>query len=58
MMIADKCLDGGKILKIKAPDLKKGQPLTHVRMNGELLEKPFVSVKEIMQGGVLEFSSR
>lgn len=51
-------LDGGKILKIKAPDLKKGQPLTHVRMNGKLLEKPFVSVKEIMQGGVLEFSSR
>ena len=51
-------LDQGKTLKIKAPQLSDGEPLTCVRMNGKLLEKPFVSVKEIMQGGVLEFSAQ
>lgn len=51
-------LDQGKTLKIKAPQLNDGEPLTCVRMNGKLLEKPFVSVKEIMQGGVLEFSAQ
>lgn len=51
-------LNGGKKLVIKTSDLGEGKPLTYIRMNGRLLEKPFIPVREIMQGGILEFSSR
>lgn len=49
-------LAGGKKLVVKATKLEDGIPLTCIRMNGKILDKPFVSIKEIMQGGVLEFS--
>lgn len=51
-------LDKGRKLIVRAPKVKKEQTLTCVRMNGQLLKRPFVPIKEIMQGGVLEFSAR
>lgn len=44
-----------KELIIKAPALEKGKLLLHVRFNGEMLDKPYIAVEEIMKGGVLEF---
>ena len=54
---AELSLPNGKKLKIIAKDLKKSSILTHVTFNGRLLKTPFVSVREIMNGGTLMFSS-
>lgn len=51
-------LAGGKQLTIKAPELGEKVVLPKVRWNGVLLDRPFVPVREIFNGGVLEFSSR
>lgn len=51
-------LPGDKTLIVKADELASGKPLTDVRLNGRRLPKPFVRVRDIMKGGVLEFRSK
>lgn len=51
-------LRDGKQLTIKAPELGKKELLTKVMFNGKVLDRPFVPIKDIMQGGVLEFKAR
>lgn len=48
-------LPGGKRLVIKAKDIARHATLTRVVFNGRQLDRPFISVEEIMQGGELEF---
>lgn len=48
-------LSGGRKLVVKAPELGRWKTLTDVRWNGRRLKTPFVRVRDIMQGGVLEF---
>lgn len=48
-------LPRNKMLKIKAPALGKHRVLTKVKFNNRLLDNTSVSVKEILDGGVLEF---
>lgn len=50
-------LDNNKRLKIKAPELGEKELLTNISFNGKILNQPFISVKDIFSGGVLEFSS-
>ncbi|MGL6180510.1 MAG: GH92 family glycosyl hydrolase, partial [Tannerellaceae bacterium] len=45
----------GKQLIIKAPDLQTKKVLSNVFLNGKKLATPFVPVKEILEGGILEF---
>lgn len=51
-------LSNGNRLKIVARDRKKHQTMEVVRFNGKRLDRPFIPVREIMQGGVLEFSTK
>ena len=48
-------LSGGRKLVVKAPEQGRWKTLTDVRWNGRRLKTPFVRVRDIMQGGVLEF---
>jgi putative alpha-1,2-mannosidase len=48
-------LPGNKQLKITAENPDKNKLLTKVKFNGKLLGKPFILVKDILAGGVLEF---
>jgi predicted alpha-1,2-mannosidase len=48
-------LPGDKQLKVKAKDPDKNKLLTKVKFNGKLLDKPFIPVKDILKGGLLEF---
>ena len=38
-----------------AKDPTKNKLLTKVKFNGKLLEKPFIPLKDILEGGVLKF---
>jgi predicted alpha-1,2-mannosidase len=49
-------LPNGKTLQVSAPKIKENQPLTHITFNGKTLTEPFISVKDIMKGGVLKFA--
>lgn len=51
-------LKDNKQLKIKAPEVGRKKLLTKVFFDGKELDKPFVQVKDIMKGGVLEFRSK
>ncbi len=51
-------LPHGKQLKIKAPELGKKEILTKVLYNGKVLDKPFIPVSSMLNGGVLEFRSK
>ncbi len=51
-------LPQGKRLKIKAPELGTTPLLTHIRFNGKDVNKPFIPVKEILNGGTLEFLAK
>ncbi len=42
-------------LKIMASHPEKNKQLTKVKFNGKLLDKPFIPVRSILGGGVLEF---
>lgn len=50
-------LPNHKQLKVIAKDPAKNKLLTTVKWNGKGLAQPFVPVKEILKGGVLEFSA-
>lgn len=51
-------LKDNKQLEIKAPEVGKKELLTKVLFNGKVLETPFVSVSDLLKGGVLEFRSK
>jgi len=48
-------LPDNKQLKIKANNLDKNKTLTKIKLNGKVLDRPFIKVKDIMEGGLLEF---
>jgi predicted alpha-1,2-mannosidase len=48
-------LPDGKTLLVKAPNLKENKVLTKIKFNGKILNQPFIKVKDIRAGGVLEF---
>lgn len=51
-------LPQGNRLIVRAKGLSKYKTLPTVRFNGRKLDRPFIAVKDIMQGGVLEFSMK
>ncbi|SMC91970.1 GH92 family glycosyl hydrolase [Pedobacter nyackensis] len=51
-------LKDNKQLKIQAPEVGKEALLTKISFDGKVLDKPFISVKDIMKGGILEFRSK
>lgn len=51
-------LKDNKQLKIKAPGLGRKALLTKVFFNGKELDHPFIPVRDIMEGGILEFRSK
>lgn len=51
-------LKGNKKLKIKASEVGKKKLLTKIMFNGKILESPFIPIRDILQGGVLEFRSK
>ena len=48
-------LPNGKTLKIPAEKIDKEKVLTNVSFNGKKLEKPFIKVRDVLNGGVLVF---
>lgn len=50
-------LSENKKLIIEASELGEKKYLTKVSFNGKHLDKPFISVKDVLQGGVLKFCS-
>lgn len=50
-------LPNDKQLIVKAKDLNRNKLLTKIKFNGKVLEKPFIKVQDILNGGVLEFLS-
>jgi len=48
-------LPDNKTLTIKAKDIRKHKTLTTVKFNGVTLERPFIPIKDVLKGGVLEF---
>lgn len=48
-------LQNGKNLRIKAKDLRNNKTLTKVKFNGKVLSSNTVSIKDILNGGILEF---
>lgn len=50
-------LPNNKKLTVTARNLKKNKLLTKVKFNGKLLDKPYIPVKAILEGGKLEFLS-
>ncbi len=51
-------LGGGKSLTVIADDPARNACLPVVRFNGKLLDRPFIPVKAILNGGTLEFSGK
>ena len=48
--------DNGKVLEIKAPNVSdKNRYVKNVRLNGRVLTRRYVTHKELIDGGVLEF---
>jgi putative alpha-1,2-mannosidase len=51
-------LSGNKVLTIKAEGVSNvNHIMTTVHFNGRKLEEPFIPIKELWEGGVLEFST-
>ena len=48
-------LANGKTLKILAPETGREKTLTNVSFDGKTLETPFIKVRDIFNGGTLEF---
>ena len=51
-------LSNKRLLRIRAKELHSKSILTNIYLNGERLTSPFVKIKDIMQGGILEFRSK
>lgn len=51
-------LGHSKPLVIKAPEVRKKSLLTKVTFDGKLIDRAFIPVKQILEGGVLEFRSK
>ena len=49
-------LPNKKTLRVRAPGIKKNKPLLRITFNGKVLSEPFINVKDVMNGGVLEWS--
>jgi predicted alpha-1,2-mannosidase len=50
-------LPNGRKLRVSAPKPKESKLRMKVTFNGKVLPSPFISVKEIMKGGILEFKT-
>lgn len=48
-------LDNGRHLVIRAESPDRNEHLTSVSFNGRKLNRPFIKVKDVMNGGILEF---
>lgn len=49
-------LNNGKTLTISAPDNSADKPvISEIRFNGKLLDRPYISYHELMQGGLIEY---
>lgn len=49
-------LPNNKTLTIIAKNRKNYKTMTDVRLNGKKLSTPFIRIKDLLKGGILEFS--
>lgn len=50
-------LPHGKVLTVRAEGLKEHKHLPVILFNGKKLDAPFIDIRDLMKGGVLEFKA-
>ena len=50
-------LPHGKVLTVRAEELKEHRHLPVILFNGKKLDAPFIAIRDLMKGGVLEFKA-
>ena len=50
-------LPHGKVLTVRAAGLKEHKHLPVILFNGKKLDAPFIAIRDLMKGGVLEFKA-
>ena len=50
-------LPHGKVLTVRAEGLKEHKHLPVILFNGKKLDAPFIAIRDLMKGGVLEFKA-